>query len=133
MGFIEFTKAVEHADKMLDLYHDEKHRYLADILVQDPKTIAYSYASVSTRILGFSDRALQLENKTIAHARRHGYPFDLGWALFFGAYVFDHRFGHKDLHKRAEEIEHLGRENSLPVLWAMLAPFVHGQALLRAG
>jgi tetratricopeptide (TPR) repeat protein len=129
----EFTKAVEHADKMLDLYDDEKHCYLANILVHDPKTTAYSYASVSTWILGFPDRALQLENKTIAHARRRGHPFDLGWALFFGAHVFDHRFGHKDLHRRAEEIEHLGRENSLPVLWAMLAPWVQGPAFLREG
>ena len=29
---------------------------------------------------------------------------------------------HEDLLKRAEECERLGRENSLPVLWAMLAP-----------
>ena len=34
----EFTKAVEHADKVLDLYDDEKHRHLADILNHDPKT-----------------------------------------------------------------------------------------------
>ena len=34
----EFTKALEHADKVLDLYDDEKHRHLADILNHDPKT-----------------------------------------------------------------------------------------------
>ena len=36
----EFTKALEHADKVLDLYDDEKHRHLADILNHDPKTSA---------------------------------------------------------------------------------------------
>ena len=36
----EFTKAVEHAEKVLDLYDDEKHRHLADILNHDPKTAA---------------------------------------------------------------------------------------------
>ena len=30
---------VEHADKVLDLYDDEKHRHLADILNHDPKTV----------------------------------------------------------------------------------------------
>src|SRR6185437_5103237 len=38
-----------------------------------------------------------------------------------------------DLRNRAEECERLGRENSLPVLWAMLAPFAHGQVLIREG
>ena len=36
----EFTKALEHADKVLDLYDDEKHRHLADVLNHDPKTIS---------------------------------------------------------------------------------------------
>ncbi len=31
---------MEHADKVLDLYDDEKHRHLADILNHDPKTPA---------------------------------------------------------------------------------------------
>jgi hypothetical protein len=43
----EFTKALAHVDKVLDLYDDEKHRHLADILNQDPKTAAGS-------CLGFS-------------------------------------------------------------------------------
>ena len=40
---------------------------------------------------------------------------------------------HEDLRKRAEECERLGRENSLPVLWAMLAPIAYGLALIREG
>ena len=39
----------------------------------------------------------------------------------------------EDLRKRAEECERLGRENSLPVLWAMMAPITHGLALIREG
>ena len=33
----EFTKAVEHADMVIDLYDDEKHRHVAALLNQDPK------------------------------------------------------------------------------------------------
>jgi hypothetical protein len=36
----EHIKVLEHADEALDLYDAEKHRYLADILNQDPKTCA---------------------------------------------------------------------------------------------
>ena len=129
----EHTKVLEHADKVLDLYDDEKHRHLADILYHDPKTVAGIFASISTWILGYPDRALRLNDEKDAHARRRGHPFDLGFALTTGAHEFDHRFTHEDLRKRAEECERLGRENSLPVLWARLAPVAHGLALIREG
>ena len=129
----EFTKVLEHADKVLDLYDDEKHRHLADILNHDPKTVAGICGSISTWILGYPDRALRLSDEKDAHARRRGHPFDLGFALTMGAHEFDHRFDARGLRKRAEECERLGRENSLPVLWAMLAPISYGQALIREG
>ena len=113
---------MEHADKVLDLYDDEKHRHLADILNHDPKTTAGICGSICTWMLGYPDRALRLSDEKDAHARRRGHPFDLGFALTMGAHEFDHRFRHEDLRKRAEECERLGRENSLPVLWALLAP-----------
>ena len=42
-------------------------------------------------------------------------------------------FDHENLQKRAEECERLGRENSLPLLWAFVAPMSYGLALLREG
>jgi class 3 adenylate cyclase/tetratricopeptide (TPR) repeat protein len=129
----EFTKAVEHFDKVLDLYDAEKHRHLADILNSDTKTHAGIWASVSIWMLGYPDRAWRLNDETVAHARRRGHPFDLGFALTNGAHLFDHRVTPEDLRQRAEECERLGRENSLPVLWALLAPWLYGQAFIREG
>jgi hypothetical protein len=119
----ELSRAVEHADKVLDLYDAETHHHLADVLYRDPKTSAGIFG---TWILGYPDRALRLNDEKDAHARRRGHPFDLGFALTMGAHEFDHRCKHEDLRKRAEEIERLGRENSLPVLWAMMALFSYG-------
>jgi tetratricopeptide (TPR) repeat protein len=129
----EFTKSVAHADRVLGLYDDVKHRHLADILSQDPGTTAGIYGSISTWILGYPDRAMQLSNEKDAHARQRGHPFLLGMALTSGSHEFDHRWKLDDLLKRAEECERLGRENSLPVLWAMLAPISYGQALILKG
>ena len=81
----EVTKALEHTDKVLDLYDDEKHRHLADILNHDPKTSAGIFGSISTWILGYPDQALRLSYEKDAHARRRGHPFDLGFALTTGA------------------------------------------------
>ncbi len=129
----EFSKALEHADKVLGLYDNEKHRHLVDVLYRDPKTIAGIYGSISIWVLGYPDRAWRWSDDKDAHARRRGHPFDLGFALTVGAHEFDRRCAPEDLRKRAEEAERLGRENSLPVLWALLAPFSYGLALIREG
>jgi class 3 adenylate cyclase len=129
----EFIKAAEHADTVMNLYDAEGHRHFADILNTDPKTAAGAFASISTWILGYPDRALRLNHEKDAHARWRGHPFDLGFALVRGAHEFDHRCDHEDLRKRAQECERLGRGNSLPFLWAMLAPISHGEALIREG
>ncbi len=84
-------------------------------------------------MLGYPDRALRLSDEKDAHARRRRHPFDLGFALTIGAHEFDHRWQLDDLRKRAEECERLGRENSLPMLWAYLAPVLYGQALIQNG
>ena len=123
----EFTKATEHADRILDLYDAEKHFHLADILDHDPKTMAGIFASISAWMLGYPDRAMRLSDEKDAHARRRGHAFDLGFALTLGPHEFDRRFTFADLRKRAEECERLGRENSLPVLWEQLAPISLGR------
>jgi tetratricopeptide (TPR) repeat protein len=129
----EFTKVLEHTDKVLDLYDDEKHRHLADIMTIDPKTVAGVVGANSAWMLGYPDRALRLRDETEAHARQRGHPFDLGYALTMGAHEFDDRDDQEGLRKRAEECERLGRENSLPVLWALFAPITCGLALFREG
>ncbi len=129
----EFTKAQEHADKVMVLYDAETHRHLADILNRDPKTLAGIYGSIGSWMLGYPDRALHLNDEKDAHARRRGHPVDLGYALTLGAHEFDHRCDHKDLRKRADECERLGRDNNLPVLWAQRAPMLYGLALIREG
>src|ERR1700678_3303633 len=84
----EFTQAMEHATHVLDLYDGEKHRHLADLLNQDPKTEAGIWASLCSWVLGYPDRALRLNDEKDTHARRRGHPFDLGYALTSGAHQF---------------------------------------------
>jgi hypothetical protein len=127
------TKAVKHADKVLDLYDDKTHRHLADILNQDPKTSAGIFASFCTWMLGYPDRALRQSDETHAHARRRGHPFDFGWALSMRAVELNPRCKLEELLKRAEECGRLGRENSLPLLWQGMAPMSNGLALIQKG
>jgi tetratricopeptide (TPR) repeat protein len=129
----EPTTVLEHADKVLSLYDDGKHRHLADLLNHDPKSLALVCKSISSWTLGYPDLALRLGREKDAHARRRGHPFDLGWSLCTGAHEFDHRCELEDLRRRADEVERLGHENSMPLQWAMCAPISYGQAVILRG
>ncbi|MGQ0578323.1 MAG: hypothetical protein ACT4PQ_05355, partial [Betaproteobacteria bacterium] len=114
-----------------DLYDQVKHRHLVDILNHDPKTTVGVYAAQATWMLGRPDEAVRVSDEKDAHARRVGHPFDLGWALGFGAGVFNYRCEPDALRERAEKSERLGRENNMPFIWACVAPLQYGAALVR--
>jgi predicted ATPase len=126
-------EALKHNDKALGLYDEEQHRHLADILNHDPKTMLGALASICTWMLGYPDRALQMSDETVAHARRRAHPFDLGWALTCGADVADLRCEPEQSRKYAEECERLGQENSMPLLTGLLAATRLGVASIREG
>ncbi len=127
------NEALKHHDQVLTLYDDERHRYLVEILNQDPKTSVVGDASIGIWMLGFPDRALQMSNEAVAHARKLAHPFDLGWALTCAADVADLRGEPEQSRRYAEECERLGRDNSLPILTGLLAPTRLGVAAIREG
>ena len=128
----ELLAVREHADQVLSLYSATHHGHLVDILNHDLKTGALAFAASATWMLGYPDQGIQLSNAAEAHARKRGHPFDLGWALTIpGASIFDYLREPEEALKRALEAERLGRENSLPLLWRILAPGCAGMALIR--
>jgi tetratricopeptide (TPR) repeat protein len=128
-----FVKSIEHADRILERYDAAAHRRLLDTFGHDPKTVAGSFASISTWILGFPDRASQIESDKNAHARWLGHPFNLGQALTEGAFLFDDRFDIQLLYAHADELDRTGRENSLPYLRTHMAHGLRIIALRREG
>lgn len=129
----DFTQSREHGDRVLALYSEEQHRHLAAVMNSDPKTVAGMYVSLGAWILGYPDRAVQLSDATDAHARGRGNPFDLGIALILGSWIWDFRCEPERFLARGEEAERLGRAHSLPFISEVLAQFIIGSALLRAG
>jgi predicted ATPase len=84
-------------------------------------------------MLGYPDRAVQMSEASVAHARQRGHPFDLGWALTLGTMVWDYRCEPASMLVRVEEAERLGRAHSLPYISEVLAQVWKGVAWLRAG
>ena len=129
----DLTQSREHGDRVLALYNEDQHRHLADVMNSDPKTIAGMYVSFGAWMLGYPDRAVQLSDAADAHARRRGNPFDLGIALYLGCWIRDFRCEPERFLARGEEAERHGRAHSLPFVSDVLAQFILGTALLRAG
>ena len=126
-------EAVNQSDRVIALYDETKHHHLVTLTNHDPKTQALVYSSMCTWMLGYPDRAVSLVGDSEAHARRLGHPFDLGWALGVGADVFEYRGEPEVIHQRNKEVEQLGRDNSLPVLFMFMAPAHIAIALIREG
>jgi class 3 adenylate cyclase/tetratricopeptide (TPR) repeat protein len=124
---------IEHGDKVQAVYDPAQHRHLVNLLNQDPKTSTSISVSLSYWMMGYPDRAVELYDETITHARRLGHPFNLGYALSQGAALFNLRREHDEQRRSAQECERLGRDNSIPVLFKLLAPTHLGVTAIREG
>ena len=129
----ELTKSRENADRVLALYSEERHGHLVGILNHDPKTACLIYLALLTWLLGYPDQAVKISDERDAFARRRGHPFDLGFALTLGAWLFDFRGEPDELLKRLDEADRLGRQNSLPFLTECLVPLYSPGALIQQG
>ena len=129
----DFHRSREHGENVLALYGDEQHRHLAESMNMDPKTAAGTHLSLAMWMLGYPDRALQLNEAKDAHARKRNHPFDLGYAFTTGAQIWEFRREPDQLLARVEQAERLSRANSLLFVSEVLAQVLRGLACLRAG
>jgi class 3 adenylate cyclase len=127
-----FEKCCEHGELVYELYDDEQHWHIADVVNTDPKTAIGNFASGALWMLGYPERATAMSDAKDAHARHRGHPFDLGYALTWGAQVWDLRRETERLLERAEEAEALGRAHRLPFISEVLAQLIKGLAWIRS-
>ncbi len=125
--------AREQGNRVLALYDPQRAERRMRFTIQDMRTIVGVFSAQWTWLLGYPDQAVQVSDEKDAHARKLGHPFDLGWALTRGAYVFDYRCEAERLLERASEADRLAREQSIPVIYEMMVPTTEGLARLRRG
>jgi len=129
----ELREAQTHGDRALDFYDPSRAARWIELVGNDVRTSVGVCTSQATWMLGYPDRAAHMSNQKDADARRLGHPFDIGWALTWGAYVFDYRCEAGQLLANADEADRLGREQRLPILYNALVPVGKGLARLRMG
>jgi predicted ATPase len=129
----QLIEAREQGNRTLAMYDPQNAGRLTQLTGQDSKTHVGAFSSHWTWMLGYPDQARQVSDEKDAHARQVGHPVNLGWALTWGAYVFDYRCEPERLLERTSEADHLGREQGVPVVYRGLVPSVEGFARLRSG
>ena len=127
-----FESCCRHGERVYELYDDEQHWHIADVVNTDPKTAIGNFASGALWMLGYPDRAVAMSDAKDAHARHRGHPFDLGYALTWGGQVWDLRGEPNRLLERVEEAEILGRAHRLPFISEVLAQLIKGLAWIRS-
>ncbi|MSR13256.1 MAG: hypothetical protein EXR86_01580 [Gammaproteobacteria bacterium] len=129
----EWITARAHGEKVLALYHPDRHGHIVNSIGSDPKTGAGIYAAQWNWMLGYPDQAVTVSDANCTHARALKHPFNLGFALIVGVFVFDYRGEPEALIRRVEEAEQVGRDASMPYLSEVLAQVNRGIATLLAG
>ena len=127
----ELNEALEQRDKVLALYDPRRAARWRELTGNDVRTAVGVFSSQALWMLGYPDQAAQMSDQKDADSRRLEHPFDIGWALTWGTYVFDYRCEPDRLLARVHEADRIGREQSIPVLSKVLAPAGEGVARLR--
>jgi hypothetical protein len=123
-----------HAREILELYVHERHGQIVKFMNHDPKTLAWIYLPLARWILGYPDDAAAMVNERDEHVRRIAHPFDTGFVLTLGAWVFHYRREPEKQYARNEEVQRLARDAGLPFLSAVLAPYLStGISLAQQG
>jgi class 3 adenylate cyclase/tetratricopeptide (TPR) repeat protein len=129
----ELNEARAQGKRVLNLYDPSRAWRWIQLVGNDVRTAVGVFSSQCLWMLGYPDQAVHVSDQKDADARALGHPFDIGWALTWGAYVFDYRCEPERLLERVGEADRLGREQSIPVLSHVVVPMVEGLARLRMG
>ena len=77
----ELVKAIEYAKRLMDVYNQEKHGFLAYLFGYDVGVFASGFSAWAHWILGYPDQALRQLNEAVNGARKLGHPHTLTFAL----------------------------------------------------
>jgi tetratricopeptide (TPR) repeat protein len=94
--------------------------------------VCRTYAGQVHCLMGFPDRAVQLVEAAVAHARARKSPHALAWSLVTAGDVYTHRRDTASAQRIATEAIELSLEHGLPQ-WAAFSHAIDGRAAYEAG
>ena len=129
----DLATARAHGEHVLNHYDFERHQHLVHSTNHDPKVVVLLYTAQWLWILGWPDQAVQASEAKDRLARQLDHPFNLAFALAWGAGVFAYRREPEPLLQQTDEAITIGTEQRIPVIHAIVGPFWQAPALLEEG
>ena len=129
----QLAEARRHLDRVLELYDPQRAEQWIELTGHDLRTFVEVYGCQLLWMQGYPDQAMQMSDRSGAHARSVGHAFNLAWALTFSAYTFVYRREPDRLLDRLDEVDRLAREQGIAFIYQVSAPQATGLAHLPSG
>lgn len=120
-------------DEVLRLYDPASAARWMELTGNDVGTAVGIFASQALWIRGYPEQAVALSERKDADSRRLGHPFDIGWAMTWGSFLFDFLRDSARMLTRIQDADRIGREQRIPILTNVMVPVGEGLAMLRQG
>ncbi|MGE0820952.1 MAG: AAA family ATPase [Candidatus Binatia bacterium] len=129
----DFTTCQLHVEEGLHLYHTDQHYPQAFVYGgHDPGVCCRIHGGFLYWLLGYPDRAVQLNREALALSRELSHPQTMAWALSASAMLHQFRGESIVAQQSAEEAIALSAEQQF-AMWAAYSPVVLGWAMVAQG
>jgi predicted ATPase/class 3 adenylate cyclase len=129
----ELTSAQTHLERGFALYDLPKHKHHAFLFGgHDPGVCCGHHAATVLWLLGYPDQALQKSQNSLALARELSHPYSMAHALFWAAWLHQHRGESQAVQARIEEGMKLATEQGFP-RWLGRGTVLRGWLLVEQG
>jgi predicted ATPase/class 3 adenylate cyclase len=129
----EFTVAQDHYRQGIAIYDPQQHGQHASLYGgHDPGVCGLRHASQMLWLLGYPDQALQRSKDALALAQKLSQPSSLSFALYFSAWVHQHRGERQAVQERIEATITLATEQGF-TRWLEQGPVIQGWILAEEG
>lgn len=123
-----FHAAREQEQHLRAVYRDDQHAWIVNIMQHDMPSTWGLFSSHWMWMLGYPDQAEKLSDEKDEVSRKVRHPFNLGFSLGFGSWVFNYRREPHKLLQRAAECEAVAQESGLAFLSATQVLFTNALA-----
>ncbi|HEX2522963.1 MAG TPA: hypothetical protein VHP35_12650, partial [Terriglobia bacterium] len=129
----EFTLAQDHYQQGMAIYDPQHHAQHASLYGgHDPGVCGLRHASQMLWLLGYPDQALQRSNEALALAQKLSQPSSLCFALYFSAWVEQHRGERQAAQEHIEQTIALATEQDF-TRWLAHGSILQGWLLVEEG
>ena len=129
----EFTVAQDHYRQGIAIYNPQQHGQHASLYGgHDPGVCGLRHVSQMLWLLGYPDQALQRSKDALALAQKLSQPSSLSFALYFSAWVHQHRGERQAVQQRIEATITLATEQGF-TRWLEQGPIIQGWLLAEEG